>query len=80
MTADTKPVTIQAFMTVALAYTNPGIRVVIETGSGLSTNASSVTVARSADSNAPSVSVTATTPQIGMVCLLVLTSVLRSTA
>ncbi len=39
MTDDTKPVTIRTFMTVALAYTNPGTRVGTDAGSDFSSRA-----------------------------------------
>ena len=76
ITTDTKPARMQTFMTVAVAYTYPGMIVVTDPppNAGLSMSTSRITAARIADSNVPSVSVTVTMAQIR---LFVFTVVLR---
>jgi hypothetical protein len=77
ITTDAKPARMQTFITVAVAYTYPGIIVVTDPppNAGLSMSTSRMMAAKIADNNVPSVRVDTTTAQIPMVCLFVFTFV-----
>lgn len=74
-TTDTGPARRQTFITVAVAYTYPGMIVVTDPppDAGLPMNVSRLTAARIADNSVPSVRVTTTMVQIRMVCVFVFT-------
>src|SRR6185295_17266858 len=81
-TTDTKPARMQTFITVAVAYTYPGIIVVTDPPpiAGLSISTSRMTAAKIDDNNVPSVREHTTMAQIPMVCLFIFTFVPGSPA